>query len=203
MVDRYGRTVVCAIAFSLTALACQLEVVGAEKPLDANLVKLLRVGPNGKGVAEAREAARRLSQRSPTFLPQLLRAMDTDDVVAANWVREVFQQIWDRHYQAGKPLVSPELLKEIVLDAKRQGRLRRLALDKLRLSEPDVDQQLWPHMLDDPEFRGEAVAWSLRSGDASKNAIALSFSRISSCASDAHTRRASMSRGASTRRKKR
>jgi hypothetical protein len=112
----------------------------------------------GGGTALGRAAWRRLSAAGPELLPQLLQAMDTPDVVAANWVRTAFDRILDRALQDKGKGIDVAVLLAFAKDAKRQGRARRLALDTVERLRPGTTAGLLSGWLEDPEFRFEAVA---------------------------------------------
>ncbi len=133
-----------------------------------DLAAIARTGPNGAGSAEAREAARRLSRLGPDALPQLLVAMDTSNVVAANWCRTAFDAIVAREAEKAAPSWPLGDLKAFAVDGRRQGRARRLALDVIELSDPAFRPALIPTLVDDAEFREEAVSAVIARGDEAK-----------------------------------
>jgi hypothetical protein len=87
--------------------------------------------------------------------------METDNVVAANWLRIVFDGIVDRTFDKDPGLLNREVLRARVLDPRRQGRVRRLALGVLAQLDPTTPDILIPPLLNDPEFRYDAVARAL------------------------------------------
>jgi hypothetical protein len=60
-------------------------------------------------------------------------------------------------------------MKNYVKSPKRQGRVRRLLLSLLEQQEPGLRNSLLPTFLDDPEFREDAVAFTIEQGDAAKS----------------------------------
>lgn len=140
---------------------------GTEAAWDSSIRTLSQAGPNGAGSAEARLVARQLVRHGPEILPALLAAMNTENPVAANWLRTVFDEIYDREFaQTKRAPVSLEVLKRIACDPGQQGKLRRLALHRLDGLEPEFSRGLIPTLLRDPEFRGDAVDLAVARGDA-------------------------------------
>jgi hypothetical protein len=120
----------------------------------------------GKGTAEGRQAWERIAQAGPEMLPVLLKAMDTNDVVALNWLRTAFDGIVDRQFRAGvkgSAGVDADALLGFVQDAAHQGRPRRLALEVVERLRPGTSVKLYVGWLDDREFRHEAVDLALAS----------------------------------------
>lgn len=162
-----------AIPRQIGLLLCAALVVGwwlspcvHADDVDDALVAIAAAGPNGAGSAAARKAATELQHGGPELLPRLLVAMDTTNVVAANWLRTIYDDIVTRELKKEKPQFPLDLLKDVVRNPKRQGRLRRLALEIVDREDPAFRGQLIPTLLDDPEFRAEAVGRVLSAGDA-------------------------------------
>src|SRR5262249_53694169 len=65
----------------------------------------------------------------------------------------------------GKAFDADALLK-VAQDIKRQGRVRRLALEVVEELRPGTTARLFPGWLEDPEFRYEAVVVRLEQADA-------------------------------------
>jgi hypothetical protein len=114
----------------------------------------------------ARAAWDKLVATGPAVLPQLLEAMNTPDTVVANWLRTAFDRIVDNDRQKGAKGIDAEALLAFVKDAKKQGRARRLALDAVDRLRPGTSDKLIAGWLDDPEFRYEAVAATIKDADA-------------------------------------
>ena len=139
--------------------------------IDDLLAAVAQSGPGGRGSAAARTATLRLSRGGLELLPQLLEAMDTDNIVAANWYRTVYETITRRELARDPvPEFPVSFLKTYIANPKRQGRVRRLVLDLVDRLEPGTTAALIPGMLADPEFRDEAVAVALSRGDRAKQA---------------------------------
>src|SRR5262249_56695342 len=104
-----------------------------------------------------RAAWERLAASSPDILPEMLAAMDTPDIVTANWLRTAFDRIVERELKTGGKKLDADKLLAFVKDAKRQGRARRLALEVVEKLRPGTSERLYQDWLDDPGFRPEAV----------------------------------------------
>ncbi|HMF17623.1 MAG TPA: hypothetical protein VKE98_10475 [Gemmataceae bacterium] len=115
----------------------------------------------GRGTREGRAAWERIVGGGPKLLPILLKAMNTGDIVAANWLRTAFDQIADKEIKAGGKGIDVDGLLRFAKNGTHQGRARRLALDLVEKLKPGTSLKLYPGWLDDPEFRFEAVALTL------------------------------------------
>jgi hypothetical protein len=116
------------------------------------------VAGQARGTPEGRAAWERLSTAGPELLVPLLRAMDTPEIVAANWLRTAFDRILDRAVQTKGKDIDVDGLLSYARDTRRQGRARRLALATVERLRPGPAARQLPGWLDDPEFRFEAVA---------------------------------------------
>ncbi len=129
------------------------------------LAAIAAAGPGGAGSAEARAARDALTQRGMEILPPLLIAMDTTNVIAANWYRTVYEEIVARELTQPEPKFPRALLEEYVSAAERSGRARRLVLSLIDRLEPGWSESWLPGRLADPEFRHEAIVRTLAAGD--------------------------------------
>jgi len=120
------------------------------------------VAKQGHGTPEGRAAWDRLSQAKADALPAILEAMNTQDTVAANWLRTAFDQIVDRESKS----IDTTKLRAFIHDPAKNGRARRFALDHVERLQPGTREKLFVDWLDDPEFRLEAVGLVL---DKAKN----------------------------------
>lgn len=111
----------------------------------------------GIGTKEGRSAWQRISKEGPELLIPLLQAMDTPDIVAANWLRTAYDRILDKALAKDKSAVDLQSLLAFARDEKRQGRARRLALNTVEILQPGTRKKLLAGWLDDSEFRYEAV----------------------------------------------
>ena len=150
----------------MACLAC-LSVSGIAAAADdvSEWMRIIeRTGPNGRGSAEAREASARLADAGISILPQLLDGLDTRNVVAANWYRTVFEQLVAAELAKPNPDLPLETLRRYVRDPMRQGHARRRVLQLIDRLEPAFRGDFTPKMLDDPEFREDAVAALIERG---------------------------------------
>ena len=155
--------VLCLISPSVARIQAAEKVAEALQTLD-------QVGPQGRGSKAASQAADRLLQEGIEILPQLFEHMDTDNLVAANWCRYVYQQIVTKELAKPEPRIPADFLRSYILESKHQGRARRLAWDLLDHVDPQFRQQQLPRLLDDREFRSEAVQRVLQQADQSRQA---------------------------------
>ena len=161
-----------AFAVFASVWLAQSSIAFAQSSLDGDLAAIAKAGPRGEGSDAARDASRRLTERGVSDLPRLFAALDTPNIVAANWVRSAVDEIVDRELArkcppADWPLVE---LKAFVRDGERQGRARRLAVDLLERLEPGYRATLLRESLGDREFRDDAVALALSEADAARKA---------------------------------
>jgi hypothetical protein len=146
-------------------LLVPLSATARSDEIDEALAVLARSGPQAAGSIQARAAAEQLAAQGPHILPRLLLAMDTSNVVAANWCRTAYEQIVDRELPAANREFPAEALQQFVRDARHGVRPRRLALALLDQLDPDFRRRMMPQWLEDGEFRSDAVAFALQQGD--------------------------------------
>jgi hypothetical protein len=171
-----------ALAGLSGAAAAEERAIG-DGATEDHLAAIARVGRQGQNAAEARRACDALSSQGTDLLPRLLVGMDTSNVIVANWYRTVFDQIADRELARPKPSFPRDALEKFAADPSRQGRARRLALELIDRVEPEFGRRFLPGLLDDPEFRADAVDLALAAGEKAK-------SRGDSAAAAAEFRRA-------------
>ena len=157
MAIRYSIVATCLLCLALPARGADtiqqaLQVIG-------------QAGSEGRGSTAASQAAEQLLQHGIEILPQLFEHMDTDNLVSANWCRYVYQQIISRELAKPAPQIPVNFLRTYILDSKHQGRTRRLAWDLLDHVDAQFRQQQLPRLLDDREFREEAVQRVLQRAD--------------------------------------
>ena len=132
---------------------------------EPDLAVIAKVAPQGEGSPSAKVARDELAKHGVEILPQLLVAMDTSNVIAANWYRSAYEEIVTRELKREGTQWPSEFLKNYVSDAKRIGRPRRLVLKLIDKLDPAFRLGWLPTRLDDPEFRFEAVGLALTAGD--------------------------------------
>jgi hypothetical protein len=140
---------------------------GARDDVADLIAQIRKVGAQASGSTEARAARDKLVAQGPAALAPLLAGMDTPDVVAANWLRTAFDEIAERTLKSDRAAFPVQSLRETMLDPRRQGRVRRLALEWLTRLDPSATTKLVPPLLNDPEFRRDAVSSALERGDRS------------------------------------
>jgi hypothetical protein len=158
---------------SLIVLSCWLGAVSlftmrnakADDTVADQIAIIARVGPQGAGSHAARQARDALAQHGIEIMPQLLTAMNTSNVVAANWYRTVYEEIVARGLEQPDTDWPVAFLKEYVSDERIAGRPRTLVLTLLDRLEPEYRAQWLPTRLDDPHFRSDSVAAVLARGE--------------------------------------
>jgi hypothetical protein len=164
--NQSGRlSLIIAVLWGVAAVSSACGQSAATDEVTARLAVIARVGPQGAGSAAAREARDELAKRGVEILPQLLAAMDTSNVIAANWYRSIFEEIVDRGLSQKGTVWPVTFLKEYVSDGRKSGRPRKLVLSLLDRLEPAYRNEWLPTRLDDPDFRSEAVALALSAGE--------------------------------------
>ncbi|MFN4261102.1 MAG: hypothetical protein ACK4RK_17580 [Gemmataceae bacterium] len=117
------------------------------------------VGKEGAGNVEAAKAWRALVKLGPPALTDILKALDEEQPISANWLRAAVDAIAENELTAGRPLPKDQL-EAFVVDTKNTGLARRLAFEWLAQVDPTAPDRLIPGMVDDPsaELRRDAVA---------------------------------------------
>lgn len=174
------------------ALFCTFAAIGggadAAEEVDQLLKAIAQAGPQGAGSREARAASDQLKEHGVEILPQVLAAMDTPNVVAANWYRTVYGTIVAREAKKPQPRYPVSALKDYAKDPKRQGRARRLVFRLLDEITPGYRDSILPTLVDDPEFRTDAIAYVLSRGDKAKAGGDTASARADFEAAFAHAR---------------
>jgi hypothetical protein len=140
-------------------LALVVPALAEESEPKALLARIRAVGREGAGNVEAARAWKTLVARGPAVLPDLLGAMDDDNLTVTNWVRAAVDTVAESAVKAGKPLPAAELEK-FIADTSHSACARRLAYEWLVRIDAKTPQRLLPTMLRDPspELRRDAVA---------------------------------------------
>lgn len=141
----------------------------ADDDVDRAISIIRKAGPGAVASQEVRLARDQLAQQNASILPKLLVAMDTTNIVAANWYRTAFEEISNLEFSKPTPAFPRPDIEDYVRDAKRSGRPRRLGLALLERLDPAIREQLMSSWLDDPEFRRDAVDAVLKQGDVAKS----------------------------------
>ncbi len=149
MICRYG--LVLTFSFALTTVTC-----GAET---SELIDSIQsVGKFGEGHPAAAKAVAELQTKGPAATVPILKAMDSANPLALNWLQVAFESIADQAIEDGS--LSAKDLEAFVLDRTHHARSRKLAFDWLAKVDDTARKRLIPNMLDDPSgpLRREAVA---------------------------------------------
>ncbi|HJT34313.1 MAG TPA: hypothetical protein VJ783_19890 [Pirellulales bacterium] len=136
----------------------------APDEVERAIASIARAGPQAAGSREARQARDRLAECGAETIPRLLEAMDTTNVVAANWYRTAFDEIVARELSRPAPQFPVEELQAYAADSERQGRVRRAVVKLLDRLEPGFAATFQSTRFDDPEFRADAVEAALAAG---------------------------------------
>lgn len=159
------RVVAWFAVFTLCGFLGRSSVVTLADSLDDDLRVVAATGPNAVGSEAARQAVERLKRHGPNAVPRLLAALDTPNVVAANWLRTVLDDLVAR--ESARPATDWPIpaIQQFVQDPARPGQARRWALQLLERVTPGFSETWMVGQVDDPEFRGDAVAAVIRVGD--------------------------------------
>lgn len=156
--------------FLCSTLLFGITTAGVADEIDNLLAQIAKVGPQSASSAQARVARDRLAMHGLEVLPKLLTALDTPNIVAANWYRSIYEELVARELAKPKPNLPVDALKQFANDRKHAGRSRRLVLSLLERIEPAYQSNFVAGMLGDPEFNNDAVDAVLKAGDAAKAA---------------------------------
>ena len=156
--------VILLLALSLSTLEHDTRAGTAltDRPaggLEQSLVAIRAVDKQGAGHEDAQRAMRIVAAADASDLPSILKALDGASPLAANWLRNAFETIADRHLKLKHQLPSARL-EAFVRETSHNPRARRLAYEWLIKVDPTATARLIPGMLLDPaaEFRRDAVA---------------------------------------------
>ncbi|MCA9009460.1 MAG: hypothetical protein KDB01_06920 [Planctomycetaceae bacterium] len=138
-----------------TAITC---AVRADETSEAIAV-LRDVQPGSTDSAAARAAVQKLTTGGAQTLMPLLHGFRQATPLAANWLRNAFEQLVEAETKAGHKLPQQEL-EAFVGDQEQSPQARRLVYETLKRTDPGIEDRLIPGMLLDSsaEFRRDAVA---------------------------------------------
>ena len=155
--ERRDRAILIGL---LAVLLVGFSKANAASPpeFSAAIEALCRVGPEGRGNAEASLAWKQLAAAPAADLPAILAAMDSANDLARNWLRAAVDTVVSRETAVGHALPVAEL-EAFLADRRHNGRARRLAFDLIARADEAKAKRLIAGMLDDPagELRREAV----------------------------------------------
>lgn len=152
------------LSMSLAFAAVSAQAV--EVDLKPALMTLKKVGPEGRGNAEAAGAWQTILKADAQSIPVLLAAMDDANDLAVNWLRAAVDTIVDRELKAGGKLPT-DALRAFLGGTRHHPRARRLAFELIARVEPVEADKLVPTFADDPsvELRRDAVQRLLDTAD--------------------------------------
>lgn len=153
------RTLCCLAVLSAAIFAIAAHADPGPGDL---LAQIKKVGREGEGSPAAAAAWRLLTALGPANLPDLLKAMDDADPIAANWLRTAADAIGEKALR-DKALLPAKELEAFLIDHKHAPAARRLAYEWLARVDRTVPDRFLPAMLQDPsaELRRDAVAMQL------------------------------------------
>jgi hypothetical protein len=152
------------IVISAAGLAVDLVQDARGDSIDEQLAAIERTGAQGAGSPAAQSARDDLVKCDGDVIPRLLVAMQTDNAVAANWYRSIYETITERELAKGGSALPAEEIRQFVRDQGKAGRVRRLAMRLCDSLDVDFSKDWIPRQLDDTEFRDDAVDASLLAG---------------------------------------
>lgn len=157
-----------AVTFGLLAALVGIHsapVRAAVRELPAALEAIRKVGPEGKGNAEASAAWSKLAALPASQLPEVLAGMNGANELGLNWMRAAVDTIAGRASAAGTPLPLAEL-GQFLLDTRNHPLARRLAYGLIQGAEPATARQLLAGFLNDPssDLRRDAVEQAAAEG---------------------------------------
>jgi hypothetical protein len=125
------------------------------------------VGKQGQGNAEAARAWKELVAQGPNALPEILLAMDENQVISTNWLRPALDAIVEKAIQARQPLPVKQL-EQFINQTSNPPVGRRAAYEVLCRLDPKTPDRLLPGMLHDPspDLRRDAVAAIVKEAEA-------------------------------------
>lgn len=130
-----------------------------------SLAEFRKLGPEGKGNAEAAAAWGELTGQSADAIVPILDAMKGASPLAMNWMRSAAEAILEKEQKGGSEIPVPDL-RAFLVERENDPKARHLAYDFLTTVAPDVAASLVPEMVDDPSppLRRVAVAQIIAQG---------------------------------------
>lgn len=170
------RMVFTALLMFASSTANSMQVVAADIP--SAIQVLQKVQPGGSGSAPAQKAVGSLVESGSEALIPVLKGFQGASPLAANWLRNAFEEIVAAQTKAGTALPAKDL-EAFVLDTTQAPMARRLAYETLRAADASVEAKLIPGLLLDPgsEFRRDAVALLIAEAEKSEGAAAIALYR--------------------------
>ncbi len=147
-----------AIITALAVVTPSVAPAAENEDLKSAMHTIRRVGPEGKGSAEAAGAWKVLVKTPIEQLPLLLAGMDGATPLARNWLRAAVDEIVDSAERGKKPLPTVGL-ESFLVDTSHDPQARRLAFDLLVQQDRTASDRFLPKMVNDPspELRRDAI----------------------------------------------
>ncbi|MFO0975324.1 MAG: hypothetical protein U0996_02950 [Planctomycetaceae bacterium] len=170
------RIVSSAVLFVAAATGVSTMCDAADVP--AAIQVLRGVEPGGVRTEPARKAVGELVESGPGALLPILKGFNGASPLAANWLRNAFEEIVSAQVTAGKALPAKEL-EAFVLDTTQAPVARRLAYETLRAADAAIETRIIPGLLLDPgsEFRRDAVALLIAEAEKAEGPAAIALYR--------------------------
>ena len=172
-------TALCRALFFLVLLMMASRVSGEDAgPGERTewLWRLAHTGRDGSQSRVARQTWQRLVESDAAALPEILAAMKDADPMGVNWLRTAYDAILRRERAAATAIPWDQLVA-VIVDPQYDARARRLAWSTVDNHRPDDAQQLLTALLDDPEFRLQAVQMLIEDAEAAVESGDLPFAR--------------------------
>jgi hypothetical protein len=147
-----------AIITALSVATPSVAPAAENEDLKSAIHTIRRVGPEGKGSAEAARAWKVLVKTPNEQLPLLLAGMDGATPLARNWIRAAVDEIVESAERGKNPLPAVAL-ERFLVDTSHDPQARRLAFDLLVQQDKTASDRFLPKMVNDPspELRRDAI----------------------------------------------
>jgi len=162
------RSLLSSILLGLFLFGFGLPIFADEIADDLKTISL--AGSDDQSPKQIRTARDRLANQGVQILPRLLISMDQANSVAINWHRTIFEKIVDRELKRQPHKLPMAFLKKYVREPQHAGIVRRRVLALIDQIEPGFSAKLIPSLLNDSEFRDDAVSAIVKTGDQAKKA---------------------------------
>jgi len=116
------------------------------------------IGEGGKGYPAAVKAMESLSKAEPSEIPEILRQIQDDHPVAANWLRGAVESIAEKSRDSGNPLPESTYI-DFIAETSNGAKARTIAFHLLKVQDEEAAEKLIPNFENDAslELRLKAV----------------------------------------------
>ncbi len=145
--------------FTATILLFVLATASAQdSAITPALAAINKIGNGGHAHDEAIKAWKLIGEAPIEKAPEILKAVNGENPLAANWLRAAVDQIIERHLKEGNSLPA-DTFEAIVFDQEYAPKARRLAYEWLKQVNEEAHDRIIPKMLNDSslEMRRDAV----------------------------------------------